>query len=321
MKKKLIIPLLFALLLTACGQQEPEEEIIFGDIDMTTDYTKSDFQAPSAVTRKEELPLDNIFFKMQLSETEEMKTGTLPTIAGDEYQINRVQYNGVYFDINQIANKTDYSISVDNGIVNLTIPRENGVIKSSVAQIADASLVKEGESLGEEDFEEILGIIEEYNEIYANTENQSSNKYGYYYTYDKYVDWLNNHSSAKYNITMYSPAQVLKMAIDIFGINKSEDDFYINTNADLLEVSDWYRVIMSFRYEKEGEDTIEIAVKSSPDGIFLFMTEYTPGMNVDENGNIYFTPTMIINIAQNNYCQLAEDAESKAYRDNYFYSE
>lgn len=318
--KKIFLPMLLSVfILTSCGQEPHEEEnIVFGDIDTTKEYVKNDYQAPSAVPRKEEVNIKDTFTKIPIVITEEIKTGKLPTLAGDKYDIERVQLNGVYFDINQIANKTEYNMEISDGILHLSIPRENGTtITSKIAQIADATYLTDDKQLDESEYDEVIQISQEYADIYAQTENQASDEYGNYYTYEKYVNWLSENEKAKFNITMYSPQQILNWALELFKLDKDVGDFYVNTSPDLSEASDWYRVVLSYRYEMQGEDTIEIAVKQCPDGIFLIMTQYAAGENIDENGELYFTPTMIINIAQNNYFQLAQDSKSKVYRENY----
>lgn len=318
MKKNIFTILLFILMLTSCGKEavDNEEDVPFGDIDTTKEYVIKDYQAPSAVIRKKGPDIRAFFPLIPLNETDEMVSAPLKAVTGDEFTVERFQFNGVYFDVNQVANQHSYKLGLSDGIVQIIIPNEKGnPVVASVAQIADSSV--NDKELSYSEIQEVADIVDEYNNIYMNTENQDSDEYGNFYTYDKYVEWMDSHEKSKYNISMYSPEQILSYAIEIFGIDKKTEDFYINTNAELLECSDWYRVRMSFRYENNTDDIIEISLKTSTEGVFLFMTTYPYGSNTDSSGNIIYTPTMIINIAQDNYFQIAEDYKTKSNRENY----
>lgn len=140
------------------------------------------------------------------------------------------------------------------------------------------------------------------------------------YTYKDYVDFIDDNENLKQDLSVYAPEQVLQLAIDIFELDKTVEDFTINSNAAEQEYSDFYMVEHNF-YCREEIDGIErltdISVKRTASGDFLFMTQYDMNTNADYKGEIAFTPTMIINIAQNNYYQKAETFAQYIKRENY----
>lgn len=314
MKLKLIIAFLLCLLLVGCNKNDTEE-VVFGDIDETATYG-SDVPLESLVKRKDKFNVSDYFQKIPMTITSDVVKSELPDVYNNVYKIDRIQLNNVYFDMNEIANQNVYNYYIDNGFFKLDIVvGESKSINITVAQISneDTNLIDEDSS------EYITDIVNEYEDIYLNDPNQVSDEYGSYYTYDKYIDFFNEHENLKKDISIYDKNDILQFIIDMYGLKYTPEDFLSNENCGSNEYSDWYEVTHDFwlaNSDKENIDT-KITVKRNTDGVFVFMVEYPKDFTIDEiTGKDYFTPNMIVNIAQNNYYQLAESYDNFIIRNN-----
>lgn len=316
-KKNIIATMLFMVVaLSGCSNGPVDEDVVYGEIDTSKQYTSEDYQAPSPVERREMIDINDYFIKVPMNETAEKASSWLYDTKQQKRNIDRYQFNGVYFDVNEVASNTDYRLGVRNGVVEIIISKEGNPIVASVAQISDknTNLMSYDQTL------QLDEIAIKYKEEYEKVENQSSNEYGYIYTYKDYVDFIDANENLKQDLSVYAPEQVLQLAIDIFELDKTVEDFTINSNAAEQEYSDFYMVEHNFycREEIDGVERLtDISVKRTSSGDFLFMTQYDMNANADYKGEIAFTPTMIINIAQNNYYQKAETFAQYIKRENY----
>lgn len=316
MRKKLLLSsLALMLFISGCSStQNSSEEVVYGDINETIEYdNKDDDPKPSAVERKEALSINDYFYKIPISITQEKVSSQLPDIYGNYYDIDRIQLNGTYFDINEIANKTYYSYFVEDGLFKMNIPiNETKSINISMAQIfsGDSYVISDDAT------REISNIILEYREIYENTQNQVSGEYGDYYTYSEYVDYFNNHEEYKQDITIYDDEQILELLLQVFNLQDyTTNDFLSNPNCETLEYSTWYNVTNNFYSSKNEDYALVLSVRRNTNGVFATMVTYPYNYTVDKlTGEDYFTPAMIINFAQNNYQQLAESYSSYVER-------
>lgn len=303
--------------LSGCGNKAQDyEDVPFGDIDTSKDYKEESILTPSLVDRKEEIDIHDYFIRIPIEITQDVVDGKLPDLYDGKHNINRIQLNGVYFDINEIAINKNYKMGISDGIFQITIPQGEGntPIVTSVAQIASG----ETDEMTYEEIMEYTDIIYEYQELYNNDEHKYTDEYGDYYTYNKYVDWMNNHENSKKNIVMYSPNQVKQFVLETLNLTEYNiDDFSINSSMNQFEYSEWYDIPFFMQYEGEDGLMIDISVKKNTDGVFLIMTSYPYGANINVDDNVYFSPTMIINIAQDNYYEIGETFQSYVEKDNY----
>lgn len=318
MIKNKLMPLIFIpfLLLTACSRaNETTEDIIWGDINTEIDYTENNIDLPSAVDRKEKIDIHDYFIKIPISITQEKIESMLPDIYGNNHKIERIWLNNVAFDINEIANMSNYDSYISDGIFKMDIPwTEDSFIQIEVAQIASGDTYK----LDEESNRLLNNIILEYREIYENTQNQVSGEYGNYYTYSEYVNFLNDNEDLKKDITVYDNDQILDLIFEIFDMTGYEkSDFLASDNGSLLEYSTWYEVTNNFYSAKDANYAMVLSVRRNNSGVFVTKVKYPYNCTIDNTtGKDYYTPSMIINFSQNNYQQLAESYEKYVERTN-----
>lgn len=316
MKIKLVFALILCLLLTSCGfNKENSEEIIYGDINEDIEYSDGT-HLESLVARKDKLEVSDYFKKIPIEITQDVVKSQLPDAYGNVYNIERIQLNNVYFDINEIANQNVHDYYIEDGFLKLNINLgETDAINIQVAQISN-----EETNIIDIDSLEILNeIINEYETIYEEDPNHVSGEYGNFYTYSKYVDFFNEHEEFKKDISIYDRKDILQFIIDMFGLKYSPNDFLSNERCTAEEYSDWYEVTNDYWLANSDDIGYEtkITVKRNSDGIFVIMARYPHDFTVDSvTGKDYFTPTMIINLAQNNYYQLAENFDDYVNRIN-----
>lgn len=309
-KQNKLITLLCITLLFFGGCSQPQNnvtnnEIIWGDIDFDANPVEK-IEYPSLTERKEEIDINEYYQVIPIKITKEIESGQLADIKNDRYKIDRIQLNNVYFDINEIANTNDYNIEIKDGILNLDIKMENNkTIQIKLAQIYEGNSV-----VIEDELVAVLSeIIDEYKNLYKDNNKQSYLEYGGYYTYDKYVDFLNENPLLKHDITNYSAEQVLALMQNIFKLDDSITNNLIGTRlGNDIEYSRELAYFVTDIYfgNLDSNNKIELAIKRNGDAVFAFMVTYPNNINVNEEGNTYFSPLMIINFAQNNYYQLAE---------------
>lgn len=319
-KSKLLIILLVCLILSGCSNtKEPEDEIIYGEIDETKNYYPEEDPLPSLTERVDKLDIKDYYIKVPLNITKEVVQSTLPDFSGTEYFIERIQLNGVYFDINEIANMSNYNYYVDDkGIFNIIIPYGDiQYIEVELAEIYDGDTF----IVSDEDYRQLRNIMTEYTDIYQESKEQISSEYGSYYTYPPYVEFLNSHENFKKDISVYDSESILELLIDIFNIDGCKtDDFLTSTNPIQFEYSTWYEITNKFYTSKEDGYIIELAVKRNANGVFAWKIKYPVDATLDNYGEDYYTPDMIINFAQNNYQQLAETYNRYVERENLKYN-
>lgn len=319
MKNKILYILtlfIFSASLAGCSESTDEESVVYGDINENIEYNKEDSLKPSAVERKDKVDINDYFLKIPISITQEKVSSTLPDVYGNNYNIDRIQLNNVYFDINEIANKNNYNYFVEDGFFKINVPiEEEKSISISVAQIASGDTY----TIPDDSQREISNIIEEYREIYENTQNQTSDEYGDYYTYSEYINYLNNHEEYKKDITVYDKTQILELLLNIFDLSDyTVDDFLSNNNCQMIEYSTWYEVTNNYYSAKDSDYALTISVRRNTEGVFATLIKYPYNCTVDNiSGEDYFTPAMIVNFAQNNYWQSAESYNDYVERNNF----
>lgn len=315
-KLKFLSLLIIPMILCSCSSnQNSTEEVVWGDINTDIDYTENNVALPSAVDRKEKIDIHDFFLKIPISITQEKVRNNLPDIYGNQHQIERIWFNDIAFDINEIANMSNYDYYVDNGLFKMDIPwDENSFIQIEIAQIANGDTYM----LDEESNRLLNNIILDYREIYENTQNQVSGEYGNYYTYSEYVDFLNNNENLKKDITVYDNDQILDLCFEIFDMSDyDKSDFLSSDNGSLLEYSTWYEITNNFYSAKDENYATVLTVKRNTSGVFVVKVKYPYDCTIDSvTGKDYFTPSMIVNFAQNNYQQLAESYEKYVERTN-----
>jgi len=309
MKKRLIFIFLCSFLFAGCSKVENNtpstNEIIWGDINFEVDEPELT-PPPSIVERKDEINVSEYYKVLPINASKEVASSYLADIANNRCRIHRLKLNDVYFDINEIGNMNNYSYDVIDNIFNLNIETlEQEKIDIKVAQLYDGDTFM----LNQEAADEYVSILEEYLSEYENNKTQSYLEYGGHYTYDKYVDFLENNNNLKHDISMYSKNQVLLLLQDIFKLEPSTVDTLIGSDScNDIEYSreNAYELTHYYFGKTVDNKSIEIGVKRNTQGVFAFMVTYPKDIVLDNMGNVYFSPLMIINFAQNNYYQLAE---------------
>ena len=310
MKLKTILPVFFCFLfLSACSSKEDTNNIVWGDINESATYIQETKPLPSLVERVDKLDIKEYFSIIPIQITEEAVSGELPDRSGAKHKIFRIQLNGIYFDINEIASRTAYDYFVNEGKFCFKVPVNDGMIEGTIAQIAAGNTF----TVTDEAARNINNIKIEYRDIYENAQNQVSGEYGNFYTYSEYVNYLNDHETLKKDITIYDKEQILDFLLDIFNPEEyTAEDFISTDNCTMLEYSEWYEVTNSYYSAKNSDYAIVLSIRRNQEGVFAYMVKYPYQATIDKiTGEDYFTPSLIVNFSQNTYQQLAESYEKQ----------
>lgn len=312
MKRKifLLIATVLTFSLTGCSivsiDNNTEENVEFGEIDETREYIiDTDTLMPSLVERVEQINIFDNFSKIPINITQDIVEGSLPNNYGVNHNIHRVQLNNIFFDINEIAINNDYVAYTTRGFYEIVVPWEEDEIVVDLAQLSNENTY----TLNDEATRLLNNIEQEYYETYEDSKHQNSGEYGGVCTYKKYVDFLNENPEYLKDINVYNEYQVLDLVFDVFDMEEEGYDktkMLSTANYANMEYSDWYSAEFSYFSTKEGRNTC-IVVKRNDKGLFAIKATYPKDCTIDRfTGEDYFTPTMIINFATNNYNQKSE---------------